>query len=62
MKCNFIKPEITVTDNRLHVKETDKRTENVKHVSLTSSATAMQFLSELSYILVPFCSAVQTQP
>lgn len=62
MKCNFIKPEITVTDNRLRVKETDKRTENVKHVSLTSSATAMQFLSELSYILVPFCSAVQTQP
>jgi len=38
------------------------RTEKVQHISLTSSATAMQFLSELSYILVPFCSAVQTQP
>lgn len=38
------------------------RKEKVKHISLTSSATAMRFLSELSYILVPFCSAVQTQP
>lgn len=75
MKCYFIKPEAIVTVtiiyfllciftiiHRFCVKETHRRIQKVKHISLTSSATAMRFLSELSYILVPFCSAVQTQP
>lgn len=75
MKCYFINPEAIVTGtiiyfllcifiiiHRFCVKETHRRIQKVKHISLTSSATAMRFLSELSYILVPFCSAVQTQP